>query len=63
MFTTLALTSALIGLLLILFLVYREVKNDIAPMERSTLMLVSVVFLVVAGWHIVAGLGGSGVHH
>jgi hypothetical protein len=63
MFTTLALTSALIGLLLILFLIYREVKNDIAPMERSTLMLVSVVFLVVAGWHIVAGLSGSGVHH
>jgi membrane-associated HD superfamily phosphohydrolase len=64
MLPTLALLSALIGLLLILFLIHREQKSEIGSRERSMLMLVSVVMIAVAAWHIGPELfgGGGGGH-
>jgi hypothetical protein len=60
MLPTLGLIAATIGLLLIIFLVYREQKSEAAPAERNMLIAVSVVTLVVAAWHIVGP--GSGAH-
>jgi hypothetical protein len=64
MLPTLALISALAGLLLIVFLIYREEKAEIGSKERGMLALVSVVMIVVAAWHILPELlgGGGGGH-
>lgn len=61
MLPTLGLAAATIGLLLIIFLVYREQKRETGSAERNMLLLVSVVTLSVAAWHIFAA--GSGGHH
>jgi hypothetical protein len=63
MLPTLALISALLGLLLILFLIYREEKGELGSRERSLLAAVSVVMIVVAAWHVgpeIFGGGGGG---
>lgn len=64
MLPTLALLSALIGLLLILYLIYREQKSEVGSRERSMLVLVSLVMITVAAWHIGPELfgGGGGGH-
>ena len=60
MLPTFGLIAATIGLLLIIFLVYREQKSETRSAERNMLLLVSVVTLSVAAWHIVsAGAGGG----
>jgi hypothetical protein len=61
MLPTLGLASATIGLLLIIFLVFKEQRQEAAKAERNMLLAVSVVALMVAAWHIVgAGMGGGG---
>jgi len=62
MLPTFALASATIGLLLIIFLVYREQRSETGKVERNMLISVSVISLVVAAYHIIAGLSG-GPHH
>lgn len=62
MLPTLALASATIGLLLIIFLVFREQRSEAAKAERNMLVLVSVVSLTVAAYHIIAGMTGGGGH-
>ena len=62
MLPTLGLASAAIGLLLIIFLIYSVLSQQLKSRDRNLLALVSVVSLVVAGWHIVAGLTSSGGH-
>jgi len=64
MFPTLALISALLGLLIIIFLIYREQKDEIGSRERSLLVTVSIVMITVAAWHIGPELfgGGGGGH-
>jgi membrane-associated HD superfamily phosphohydrolase len=61
MLPTLGLLSATIGLLIIIFMVYQAQKHEAAKAERNMLVLVSVVAVVVAAWHIGgAGMGGGG---
>lgn len=62
MLPTLGLAAAAIGLLLIIFLIYSVLGQQLQGRDRNLLALVSVVSLVVAGWHIVAGLTGGGGH-
>jgi hypothetical protein len=64
MLPTLALISALIGLLLIISLIYREQKGEMGSRERSLLVTVSIVMIAVAAWHIGPELfgGGGGGH-
>lgn len=62
MLFTLALFSASVGLLLIIFLIYRELKGHLASSQRNMLVLVSVVSFAVAAFHIAQGLGGGGGH-
>ena len=60
MLPTLALISATIGLLLIIFLVHREQRAESGPTERNMLVVVGLVTLVVGAWHILsAGSGGA----
>ena len=59
MLPTLGLASATLGLLLILYLVFREEKSEAAPAERNMLLLVSFVTVVVAVVHIFGGTAGS----
>jgi hypothetical protein len=62
MLPTLALASAAIGLLLIIFLVFRELKPQLGGTERNMLAVVSVISLVVAAYHIIDGLRAGGGH-
>jgi hypothetical protein len=62
MLPTLALFSAAVGLLLIIFLIYRELKPQLGAAQRNMLMVVSLVSVVVAAYHIIDGLGASGGH-
>jgi hypothetical protein len=60
MLPTLALISATVGLLLIIFLVFREQRAEAGSTERNMLIAVALVTLVVGAWHIVsAGSGGA----
>jgi len=60
MLPTLALISATIGLLLIIFLIYREQRAETGSAERSMLVVVGLVTLVVGAYHILsAGSGGA----
>jgi hypothetical protein len=60
MLPTLALISATIGLLLIIFLVYREQRAESGSPERSMLWAVGLVTLAVGAFHILSA--GSGGH-
>ena len=62
MLSTLALAAAAVGLLLIIFLVFRELKPQLGGTERNMLAVVSVISLVVAAFHIIQGLGAGGGH-
>ena len=60
MLPTLALISATIGLLLIIFLIYREQRAETGSAERSMLVVVGLVTLVVGAYHTLsAGSGGA----
>jgi hypothetical protein len=60
MLPTLGLISATLGLLLIIFIVFREQRSEAGPAERNMLVAVSVVTVVVAAWHILAAGAGGG---
>lgn len=64
MLPTLALISALLGLLLIFFLIYREEKSEMGSRERNILVVVSIVMIAVTAWHVGPELfgGGGGGH-
>ncbi len=60
MLPTLALISATIGLLLIIFLISREQRAESGSTERSMLVVVGLVTLVVGAYHILAAGSGGG---
>ena len=60
MLPTLGLISATVGLLLIIFLVFREQRAEAGSAERNMLLAVGLVTLVVGAYHILsAGTGGA----
>jgi hypothetical protein len=59
MLPTLALITATIGLLLIIFLVYREERAESGSAERNMLVVVGLVTLVVGAFHILSSGGGA----
>ena len=60
MLPSLALIAGTLGLLLIIFLVYREQRNETAPAERRMLVAVALVTLTVAAYHVLGSGGGAG---
>ena len=60
MLPNLALISATLGLLLIMFLIYREQKDEMDTFEKSSFGGGAVIVLVVAVVHILATSGGGG---
>ena len=60
MLSSLALIAAALGLLLIIFLVYREQAAETAPAERRMLIAVALVTASVAAWHVLGSGGGAG---
>jgi hypothetical protein len=61
MLSTFALIAAALGLLLIIFLVYREQRDETAPAERRMLIAVALVTFTVAAYHVL-GSGGGAAH-
>ena len=61
MLPNLAVSAAALGLLLIIFLVYREQRNETAPAERRMLVAVALVTLTVAVVHVLHS-GAEAVH-
>jgi hypothetical protein len=59
MLATFALIAAALGLLLIIFLVYREQANETAPAERRMLVAVALVTMTVAAYHVLHSGGGA----
>jgi hypothetical protein len=59
MLPNLAVSAAALGLLFIIFLVYREQRNDTAPAERRMLVAVALVTLTVAAVHVLQSGGGA----
>lgn len=57
MLTALALTAATLGLLVIIFLVHREQRAEAGSAERTMLVVVGLLTLVVGAFHIL-GAGG-----
>lgn len=60
MLANVALTVATIGLLAILWMIYREVRDEAGPLEKNSLVAGAVTVVLVAAWHIVATAGGAG---
>jgi hypothetical protein len=60
MLPNLALMAATLGLLLIMFLIYREMKDEMDTLEKSSFGGGAVIVLVVAVVHILATSGGAG---
>ena len=60
MLPSLALIAAALGLLLIIFLVYREQRDETAPAERRMLIAVALVTITVAAYHVLGSSGGAG---
>jgi hypothetical protein len=59
MLANVALTIATIGLLAILWMIYREVRDEAGPLEKNSLVAGAVTVVLVAVWHI-ASTGGGG---
>ena len=59
MLPTLGLIAATIGLLLIIYLIYREQKGETGSAERNMLLVVSIVALSVTAWHVLFAGGGG----
>ena len=60
MLPNLALIAATLGLLLIMFLIYREMKEEMDTLEKSSFGGGAVVVVIVAVAHILTTSGGGG---
>jgi hypothetical protein len=59
MLPNLALIAATLGLLIIMFLIYREMKGEMDTLEKSSFGGGAVVVVIVAAAHILATSGGG----
>jgi hypothetical protein len=59
MLPNLALIAATLGLLLIMFLIYREMKEEMDTLEKSSFGGGAVVVVIVAIAHILTTGGGG----
>ncbi len=57
MLPDLALITATAGLLLIMWMIYREIGPELAGPERTSFAGGAVVILAVAAWHLLASGG------
>jgi hypothetical protein len=60
MLPNLALATATVGLLLIMWMIYREVGSEMAPADRTAFAGGAVVILAVSAWHLIATAGSAG---
>jgi hypothetical protein len=60
MLPNLGLITATLGLLLIMWLIYREVGSEMGSLERTSFGGGAVVILLVAIVHLMATAGGGG---
>ena len=60
MLPNLALMAATLGLLLIMFLIYREKKDEMDSFEKTSFGGGAAIVLIVAVVHILATSGGAG---
>jgi hypothetical protein len=61
MLPNLAVLVATLGLLAILWMIYREVREQVGPLERNSLIAGAATIVAVAVWHVVTS-GGGGAH-
>jgi hypothetical protein len=54
MLANLALATATAGLLLVMWMIYRDVGSEMAPADRTAFAGGAVVILAVAAWHLIA---------
>jgi hypothetical protein len=59
MLANLALVVATLGLLGILWMIHREVREQAGPLEKNSLVAGAVTVVVVAAWHIATTAGGG----
>jgi hypothetical protein len=59
MLPNLALITATLGLLLIMWLIYREVGSELGSAERTSFGGGALVILAVAAWHLLSTAGGA----
>jgi hypothetical protein len=60
MLANVALAIATAGLLAILWMIYREVRDQAGPLEKNSLVAGAVTVVLVAVWHIATTAGGGG---
>ena len=60
MLGNIALVVATVGLLGILWMIYREVRDEVGPLEKNSLVAGAITVVVVAAWHIASTAGGGG---
>lgn len=60
MFPNLGLITATLGLLLIMFLIYRETGKEMDTVEKTSFGGGALVVVVVAVVHLLASAGGGG---
>jgi len=58
-----AMVAAATGLLLIVFLILREVGDQTEGIDKGAMIGASVLVLGVAVWQVIAHLPGSGAGH
>ena len=59
MLPNLALIVATIGLLTILWMIYREVREQAGPLEKNSLVAGAVTVVLVMVWHVATTAGGG----
>ena len=59
MLPNLALVVATIGLLTILWMIYREVREQAGPLEKNSLVAGAVTVVLVMVWHVATTAGGG----
>jgi len=59
MLPNLALIVATIGLLTILWMIYREVREQAGPLEKNSLVAGAVTVVLVMVWHVATTSGGG----
>ena len=57
MLTVLAILTATLGLLLILFLIWREEKDEVGSLEVQMLGASGALACLVGAWQVIANLG------
>lgn len=62
MLPVLGILTATLGLYAILFLILREVREEIGPTERGALLAGGVLVTVTAIWQVIAQWPGAGAH-